>query len=67
MPKNKSEIYKVEVAAEKLLNEFRLWLKDWRRFFFNIPEKEEDRMIYLLITMTWILSTATLIYAMIRR
>ena len=63
MLKNKRE-YGIETAAEKLLNEVRLQFRKAARFFFTIPERKEDKMIYTLETLTWLLLTIVLILRM---
>ena len=52
---NKNE-YKVEVAAEKLLLEIRNLVKKATKFFFEIPKGKMDKYIYLMETISWILS-----------
>lgn len=60
MPKTQ-KTYPIEIAAEKLLNEVRSSFRRVTRFFFIIPKKKGDKMIYVIETLAWILLTIALI------
>lgn len=53
--------YKIEVEAEKLLRELRIQLRKVVAYFFTIPKKKDDKMIYVLETLSWIFLTIALI------
>lgn len=53
--------YPIEKAAEKLLNEFRLGIKKFFNFFFTIPKRKDDKMIYVMETLAWIFLTIIMV------
>ena len=57
----KNERYKIEVASEKLINEVRLLIRKFGKFFFVIPKKKTDKMIYIMETLAWLLLGLALI------
>jgi hypothetical protein len=66
MPK-KPKTYPIEKAAEKLLNEVRLSLRKATAFFFEIPKKKDDKMIFVLETTIWLLFTVVIIWRILER
>ena len=60
MPK-KSKTYPIEKAAERLLNEIRVSLKKTTKFFFEIPKRKDDKVVYVIETLAWILLTISLV------
>jgi hypothetical protein len=58
----KPKTYPIEKAAEKLLNEVRIGIKKIVIFFFTIPKKKDDKMIYVIETLAWILLTIAIIW-----
>ena len=57
----KPKTYPIERAAERLLNEMALTLRALTKFFFKIPRKKDDKMIYVMETLAWIFLTIAII------
>lgn len=53
--------YPIELALEKLINEVRIGIKKMFHFFFVIPKRKDDKMIYVIETTAWILLGLALI------
>lgn len=60
MQKNQKP-YPIEVALEKMINEVTLGIRGVFRFFFIIPKNKEDKMIYIIETLAWLLLGLSLI------
>jgi len=50
----KNEPYPIEQAAIKLLDQMRISLKKFTKFFFEIPKKKMDKYIFLIETIAWL-------------
>ena len=61
----KPKTFPEEISGRRLLNEFRLWLKDWRVFMTRIPKNKNERIYWFLVTTTWIAAWTTLILTII--
>ena len=53
--------YPLELELEKLFREVRILVRKAGRFFFTIPKRKDEKMIYLIETCAWLLLTFALI------
>lgn len=60
MQKNKEKTQSVN-----LLNELRLWLKDWRIFLLTMPKKKHERIFWFLISTMWIASWTSVLLTLL--
>jgi len=58
----KPKTYPIEEALEKLIHEVRICLKKFAGFFFTIPKRKDDKMIYVIETIAWLLLGVALIW-----
>lgn len=65
MAKAKLKVYPIEEEAEKLLREIKLLIRKIGKFFFEIPKKKEERMIYVIETLAWLLLGIALIWRLL--
>jgi hypothetical protein len=63
----RNEKFPLETAAEKLLNQARVSLKKITNYFFTIPKRRDDKVIYVLETGAWLLLTLALILRIVWR
>ncbi len=62
MQKKPKTDYPIEREAERLLNEMATTLRALTKFFFKIPKRKDDKMIYVMETIAWITLTLALIW-----
>jgi hypothetical protein len=67
MRKKWKKEYPLELELNKLLKEFRVLVRGFRKFFFVIPEKKMDKIIYLVETISWLGLTLALILRVVGR
>lgn len=53
--------YPLEVELGKLLKEFGVLVRGFRKFFFKIPKNKMDKIIYLVETVSWLMLGLALI------
>lgn len=61
MPKTNNKVYPIEEALEKLIDEVRLSIRKTVGFFFTIPKRKDDKMIYAIETIAWLLLTIAIV------
>lgn len=59
--------YPIERELARLVKEFKLSLRKVTNFFFVLPKRKEDKLIYLMETMAWLFLTLALILRVIGR
>jgi len=59
--------YPLEVELNKLLKEFRVLVRGFRKFFFVIPKNKMDKYIYVIETISWLGLTLALILRVVGR
>ena len=62
----KKNVYPIENAITKLINEIRLQLVKIVKFFFEIPKSRMDKYIYIMESLAWISLTMALILRIFR-
>lgn len=67
MNKKWKKEYPLEVELNKLLKEFRVLVRGFRKFFFVVPKKKDDKVIYIIETISWMLLGLALILRVVGR
>jgi len=58
---SKREQPEIEKIAGKFLKELSHLVRDLRKFFFTIPKKKMDKIIYLIESTSWLLLGISLV------
>ena len=61
----KNAKYPIEDAFKGFVDEFRLWLKDWRSFLLTMPKNKNERIFWFLISTIWIASWTSVILSIL--
>lgn len=58
--------YPIEDALEKLIRELTLFVRNGRKFLFNIPKNKMDKYIYALDIIAWTTLTVSIVLRIAR-